>query len=193
MINDLVNENKKLKESLEELKTTLKKEIKDEILQELRKENSVNSAMTSPTKETLPTNEIEERKKKKENLIIFHLPEPEHDDPKEREKEDTSKMSDIFEKILGVEDSKIIKSFRLGSRKRSNETDTKPRPLLIKIRHVDEKYSVLKNAKKVKTSDDPTIKSIWIAKDLTKAERETQKQNWIKKKESQTRSEEALN
>ena len=50
------------------------------------------------------------------------------------------------------------------------------------MRHSDEKWNVLKNAKKLKSSENPEIKSLWIAKDMTKSEREQHKKMWMEKK-----------
>ena len=90
-------------------------------------------------------------------------------------------MSKIFKEILKVDDCKIIKTIRLG-KTNPDKSVQRSRPLLIKMRHVDEKYDVLNNAKKLKSAENPEIKSLWITKDLTRQEREIQKKNYLEKK-----------
>ena len=130
--------------------------------------------------------EIEERRRQRENLVIFHLPESKIEDVTKSDEEDKTKMAEIFSSTLNVEDFKILKTYRLGKKAESSQ-ETKPRPLLVKLRHVDEKYKILNNAKKVRTSEKPEIKSLWITKDCTKIERENQKKKYLQKKALSTK------
>lgn len=59
--------------------------------------------------------------------------------------------------------------------KKDDPSVKKPRPLLIKMNNENEKWLIIKNAKKLKDETDPIRKQIGLAKDLTKKERETQK------------------
>ena len=117
--------------------------------------------------------------------MVYHLPESIDDCPRRREEDDSTKMSEIFKNTLKVDEFKIIKAIRLGKRDNLNSSEKKPRPLLLKMRHSEEKWNILNNAKRIRNSEEAAIKSLWITKDLTPNEREERKKLWIKKKEFQ--------
>ena len=167
---DLELENKKLREILEEIKNTLKKEIKEEILNELRNER-VNSA-AKKTEFARVVEDLEEKRKRRENLVVFHLPESKEDEPQKREEEDKKNLAVLFRDALQVNDCGVTKAIRLGKRDSASE---KSRPLLIKMRNVDEKWDILRKAKTLRDATEVDYRKIWIVKDQTKAEREIAK------------------
>ena len=173
---ELEMENKGLRELLSEMKASLKKELKEEIMMEL-KEHKEERVLQKDIFRTVE--DMEEKKKRCENLIIFHLPESSDDNPKKREEDDTGRMGEILKTVLQADDCDITKSIRLG--KKNSDTE-KPRPLLVKMRTEDQKWKVLKKAKLLRSAADVTIRKLRIAKDQTKAEREISKQRWLEKK-----------
>ena len=171
----LKNENKILKEMLAEMKATLKKEIKDEIMKDLQRRED-----DFPRREfTKIVDDMEEKKKRCDNLVVFHLPESNNEDPKKREDEDTERMQVIFKDVLHTNDCEIRKSIRLG--RKHNETD-RPRPLLLKMRSEDQKWSILKKAKLLRSAVEVDHRKIFIVKDQTPAERELAKKKWMDRK-----------
>ncbi len=107
------------------------------------------------------------QRKKKTNLVIYNLPEPQGDDEKVREGEDNSLCQDIFANSLNIEEVGIEKVIRLGKREEGRK-----RPLLVKMNSETEKWNVIGRAKLLKHEQDPRKKNIGISTDMTKKERE---------------------
>ena len=117
--------------------------------------------------------EMAEREKKKENVIIFNLQEPDSTITKgfERKKKDQESLSNLLETIkvdLDL-DTDIKYSVRLGELVQDQE---KPRPLLVSFRRTESRDLVLNSAKELK---DSNLKQISIVPDLTKRQQQDDK------------------
>ena len=122
------------------------------------------------------------------NLIVYGLPEPEKTEgtkwgTTEKDKADKEQLNKIITEDIGVnldEDSDIIDSRRFGA-----PTPGKPRPLKIVFKSLDVKRNVLTNAKKLRQSEKPICKTLYINPDLTEKQRQADKklreEMWIER------------
>ncbi|KAK3876630.1 hypothetical protein Pcinc_018603 [Petrolisthes cinctipes] len=112
--------------------------------------------------------EMQEKEKRKKNIVMFNVPESEKEPAsKEEETEDRGICESIFQDMLKVKDAKIESSFHLG--RRSND---KIRPLVIQLNEVGVKWALVAKSRELYRNEDEMIKKIIIAPDLTKKERE---------------------
>ena len=84
--------------------------------------------------------------------------------------------------------TEIIETRRLGQ---FNATNENPRPLRITVPTLSDKMRLMRNAQKLKNSNDPRMKLVRIRKDMTPMEREEDmklKREWEGKKEESTKS-----
>ena len=83
---------------------------------------------------------------------------------------DAATVQQLFAEGLGIENMNVIETIRLG--KVTNTSG--PRPLLIKLETVEDKWTILKNAKNLaKAKED--MRAVSIVPDMTKDEREANK------------------
>ncbi|KAK4304810.1 hypothetical protein Pmani_023245 [Petrolisthes manimaculis] len=111
--------------------------------------------------------EKEEKERRKNNLIIFNVPESDKEDGKDRAKEDTETCEHIFVHKLEVENFKIEKVVRLRKK-----TIGKSRPTLVKVEDEGMKWHIISQGKKLKNDYDEKIRKIGLSPDLTKAEQQ---------------------
>lgn len=112
-------------------------------------------------------NEFQERDRKKDNLILFNVPESTHvNDP---EKEDC----DYFKSICT---SLSVKDVRFTSLKRIGRKTDKPRPVIVTFASQESRRAMLYKAKNLrKLSDDHPLKPVVIKMDLTKSQQQAEK------------------
>ena len=156
--------------------------------------NQVNSASKEDIEHILERDrkdqmeELEDRLRRKKNLILFRLAENEEKTTGERKEEDTASV-DIILKEIGV-NTKPLDIRRLGQVKKNG----KERPLRIIFESEKVRDEVISNAAKVskekKDDDDRLCSRISMRKDLTKNEREEETRLFIELKK---RREEAKN
>ncbi|ESN92775.1 hypothetical protein HELRODRAFT_164888 [Helobdella robusta] len=108
--------------------------------------------------------ELQEREKRKKNIIIYGVPESSAPNPTDKRTEDEAKTK----KIMKVVDKVNIKA-AYSKRLRSKDT-TKPSPLLVDLTDASLRNPVLLAAKKFR--DVEGFKSVYISPDLTEAERQ---------------------
>ncbi|KAK3886243.1 hypothetical protein Pcinc_009597 [Petrolisthes cinctipes] len=111
--------------------------------------------------------EEREREKKRNNIIMFNVPESRKTEISEITYEDRERCEEIFQGKLGVKDAKIQRIFRIG-----RITTGKVRPVIMEMNEVGIKWELVKRSKKLKNNDDQVTQKIIIAPDLTKRERE---------------------
>ncbi|KAK3887870.1 hypothetical protein Pcinc_008020 [Petrolisthes cinctipes] len=111
--------------------------------------------------------EEREREKKRNNIIMFNVPESRKTEISEITYEDRERCEEIFQGKLGVKDVKIQRIFRIG-----RITTGKVRPVIMEMNEVGIKWELVKRSKKLKNDDDQVTQKIIIAPDLTKRERE---------------------
>ena len=111
--------------------------------------------------------ELRERDSRRENLVVYELPEPVGDDGRERAQEDKEQFADLCQRI-GVEmNTKDLKfSLRLG-----RYEDRKSRPLLVGIPNLLLRDTILNCAYRLNQLRDPFC-YIGISRDLTKIQRD---------------------
>lgn len=172
----LKEENKQLKEELHKMNGKID-ELKDYVKQEIN-----NARFGGPDKRELietikeevreELREEQDRKVRKNNLVLYNVNESRNAIPKERQKEDETICEDVFSHDLKVESFHIEQVVRLG---KVRMDDKRPRPLLVKLKEASEKYNILKEARNIRTSNLEDRRKIIIAPDLTKKQREEEK------------------
>ena len=132
-------------------------------------------------------NERTDIERRKMNLIVFNLPEPEMPsetpnnawDLPEKIEKDIASITKILEDELQIEikeEELIVDARRLGKKPdKGTEANTKPRPLKIIFREMAKKREVLTAAKKLRQSDNAVAKKLFINPDLTEAQRKLDK------------------
>lgn len=157
-----------LKQEIQDLKeevTTLKQKVF-----ELEKEKEfLSEGRCKQPQETyeLVLEELEERRRRESNVVIFGLPEMTQGTLEERQNEELRQVRELTG-ILDLTDVQIGRSFRLG---RTNP-DTK-RPILIKLNSVEERNRFLKQASLLKNS--PNFRSVYVHPDLTRMQQAKRK------------------
>ena len=161
-----INQNN-VNETNEEIRKELEK-VKNEIdVKKTEEEKNTKGTMKQMNHILTQVEEIE-RERRKNNIVIFNLQEPNGEDGTERYREDEEKCGKIFIEELGVQDLRIEKLIRLGKK-----SENLRRPLLVKLGSDDEKKTVLKVASKLRNSKN--FERLYIARDMTASEREKEK------------------
>ena len=110
--------------------------------------------------------EREERDHKKNNLVLYNIPESRMKDIDQRIKYDMEICGKIIYEEIGEKEFCIEKINRLGKIRE----DGKPRPTLIRLRCETEKWRILGKAKNLRKSNN--FARIYVAKDMTIKEKE---------------------
>ena len=113
--------------------------------------------------------ELEEREKRKPNLIVHGIKEDEVADGRIRKSAHLAKLQSLVDSLnLEIQLSTSLRfSKRLGEK---SDTSTKPRPLLLSFKNVNDKTSLLENSAKLKDLED--WNSVTLVQDLTKKQRQ---------------------
>ena len=109
--------------------------------------------------------EIQNREKRKKNLIVFNLAESSSESLDDRKKDDENAIDELLTSQVGVVTS-IEKVTRLGSR---NSTSDKPRPVCVSVASEQDKWKKLRsaNGNSLSFSKNETLRKVFIRKDLT--------------------------
>ena len=114
-------------------------------------------------------NEVREREKRKNNIIIFGLKKSDKAEAKERIEEDKIKIDKLFE-FLKVEDVEVDKIIRYKNGKDdSNNGKEKIPPVLVVLKKDTDKFRILKVTRTLKNSN--AFCNVYISSDQTLAER----------------------
>ena len=155
---DIVKDNQKFaKQYSDAVKMNLKTKPTDE--------NTPNT-QTSHIQVVEALDELKDRERRQNNIVITGLKESVSDDPIKRQEEDISKVKEMIEEMK-VQDASIIKAVRLG--RRENATPDKPRLLLVMVDDIKQKKQLLVRAKGLRVIEK--WKTIYISPDLTIKER----------------------
>ena len=173
-VSDLKNDMKECKRECTESHSKLEKEIRD-CKQEC---SGINAQPNTQTKEETSVIldqlfhdkmvAIEEREKRRSNIILFRLPESTSDEPIVRKKDDETKVKSMLDGLPDRGKLEIKSLYRLGRR-----TDEKARPLKVIMGNQtmrDDVLSGFRDGKLDLSSYDEG--SIQFSRDRTKAERE---------------------
>ncbi len=112
--------------------------------------------------------EIEDRARRKENLIFSGIPETLNGSLEDRKVADQEYVERILMNLSIADDGVITRIHRIG-----RSVDDKPRLLLVKCMNEEIKLDVLRNAKKLRNLE--TYKTIYVNPDLTLAQRQERK------------------
>ena len=106
--------------------------------------------------------------KKKDNLIIYGMPEAVTDDKKEEMLEDFTRVKKIYEGKVNVDQGDLTQLTRLGTK----EANKRPRPILITLANQNKRKELLtKNMDLKLTANNESI-PIYVSTDRTKKQRE---------------------
>jgi hypothetical protein len=117
------------------------------------------------------------RQGKKENLMLFNIPESDCANAVDRKDEDSYQIFEILQNRLEIDlTNEEISPIRIGTKK-----DNSHRPVKVKINNRKTRMDILKNAHRLSTctveeADLEWIKNVHIAQDLTKQQRTEGKQ-----------------
>ena len=117
----------------------------------------------------LAVREIEDRERRKSNIVLFNLPESSSEDAKVRQAADHTDFKSICQSQLDVGVVEVEAAYRLGPKEKNGRGS---RPLKVILKDIATKKQILTNAKKLKNTEDSGTKQIAIAPDLTKMQRE---------------------
>ncbi|KAK4289620.1 hypothetical protein Pmani_037425 [Petrolisthes manimaculis] len=134
--------------------------------------------------------EEQEKNKRKQNIVIFGLKEPdERNSPTEREELDKNKITELHAGVsedLKIAPTDIEKVFRLGKK---NPNQDKPRPLCVKFNSTTKKNGILSAAKNLKSANNQHKwkSEVFIAPDFTLKQRTLQKTTYdeLKRRKAQ--------
>ena len=118
--------------------------------------------------------EREEIEKRALNLLVVNIPESRKDTVEERKEQDARRVMEVIQ-MTGVsreELGEVENVFRLG---REPGNNGRTRPLRFSIKRAETKTKILKNAREVNRNTQAGDTPIYINRDLTIKERETEK------------------
>jgi len=114
--------------------------------------------------------DIQDKEHRRNNIIIYRVPESNADSAEEKYKEDEKFCLGIFNAInSGVVEEDITKVIRLG--RRDDTTAKHARPLMVKLEGRHQKNLVMENLSKLKHAD-AKYKAVKVSHDLTPKERD---------------------
>ena len=168
----------KIGEKVHEVTKSTFRQIKEELTVELNQNLSLkiqeecdklaDKSLDQPKMLKELTMEVSDRDRRRNNMIIFRLPESKKENEEARAKDDTDRSNSIMEIVNGglitIKAKKII---RLGT-----YDQTKTRPLLVSLDSHSDKEKIMANTAKLKNT---AHKDISIGHDLTKTQREEYK------------------
>ena len=158
---ELIKENRGTEgKQLEEVKM----EFINEGLREIWKEKETEIRMFEKIDARIEQMEKVQRKK---NVVVYNLPESEEEQARDRYKEDEIACRKIFE-VMEMENIEQKQLIRLGKRE-----EHKIRPVLVKLKDEEAAKDVLVRAKRLRFSEQ--YAGVFISKDLSRAEREREK------------------
>lgn len=111
--------------------------------------------------------EIQDRDRRKANLIIFNMPESEADDPEDRKLFDIAEMVDLLNELKV--NTEVTRPVRLGPKRIGSRW---PRPLRVTLNNEEDKWKVLKSSKNLMMSGKDIYKEIYLKRDMTQMERD---------------------
>ena len=112
------------------------------------------------------------REKKKNNLIVFNMPEKEDvSDNEELMMNDFSKLKQIYQGRVDLKERDLLNVTRLG-----NKNPEKIRPILLVFKDEEIRTKILRNNRDLKLKEDNISSSIYVHIDRTQKQRETEKE-----------------
>lgn len=115
------------------------------------------------------TKELQERRSKEENVILFNMPECENQTPDEIKTHDTQVFNQLCTALTGSI-PETLSMYRLGKHNKD-----KSRPLVAVMKAKQERKQLLEKARNIKDRAPPSLKNAILTRDLTKLQREERK------------------
>ena len=125
--------------------------------------------------------EQQDIEKRKNNLILYGIPEPESTELEDKLEEEYMHISEVYKDTVNLSREAIKDMFRLGRKKRETENQeaenqensnvSKPRPLLIKFHDEDSKTQVLKVSGDLSLKINNEKITIFAGNDMTQNQR----------------------
>ena len=172
---ELLNEMRKVNESLNILQTKINNiDITLTKVLETQKEQDVEIKALKVQVQGLSEgysnimNEVEERERRRSNLIIAGLWEKEDGSVEERKQWDVEKVEQLFGELCDFENSVVSSVFRIGKMNSS-----RPRLLKVICRDADAKRSLLRKAKDLR--DSSIFRNVYLNPDMTPMQQEENK------------------
>ena len=168
--------------SMMAVETCHKEDVSEIVHDELKKlkigESADSSGKNSSSEVDEVVSELNERKARENNLIIYDFPEHLSDNREERQKFDIRNAKEIIQICdESVDEAEIVRTIRLGKFDRKKPK----RPLLVTLAQGEKKGSIFKGAHKL--NDHENFKDVRMANDLTKAERKREQELFDKAKQ----------
>jgi hypothetical protein len=111
--------------------------------------------------------ELEDRERRKSNLVVFNIPELGTGTVDDRRQHDVEELKTILRE-LNVE-TVLTNPVRLGPKK---EDMKYPRPLRITVEKETVKWHILKEAKNLKNAGEEKVRTVFFKRDMTLLERQ---------------------
>lgn len=116
--------------------------------------------------------EAEEIRKRKNNVVIFGVPESAESDFERRRTDDEDRLQTVLH-LIKCDTTTVNKIVRMG--RRPEQRDAKPRPMLVTMASEKQKDQVLAKSKNLKRSGHEEMDKVFIFQDLTLRQRERRK------------------
>ena len=169
----LANVEKKINDLESSVKETVKKEVeaaKTDINESVQKNlsNTVSDLVDSRLKE------MDDRKNRAANLVLFNVVSLDDENPQNRKEHDTMTIKKLYEVLTGSDDELMIRTcFRLGKKK---PTDKNEVPLKVVCDAKSQRRKLLQNATKISELADTYLKKIVISRDLIEEQRKANRE-----------------
>ena len=113
--------------------------------------------------------EMEDRQERANNIIMFNVPESSAGSRIEQQGDDMTIVKKMCV-ILGADNAQVI-TRRLGKK-----IETETRPIRVEVMDINNKKTILKNARHLREEEDLALRNVFISQDLTPSQREEQKE-----------------
>ena len=131
---------------------------------------------------TLSIQEMEMRKARENNLVLFNVPENNNASAADNRTTDITTIKTLCKDKLQIDNVEITDARRLGAK--SENVDI-TRPLRISLADPKHKNTMLKNSKLLRQSTDDRTKIIYISPDLTSQQRELGRKSRMERNQKQ--------
>lgn len=114
--------------------------------------------------------EITQRELRKQNVIVFNVPQSRAEDSANRNQQDSEYFMRLCNE-LKLDDIEITGVTRLHPGSTQNQDEDNPKPLRIRVRTEQMRTQILSKARLLKMSDNEVHRKIYIKRDMTPLER----------------------
>ncbi len=168
----------------DDMKNKVDKVAVEELMKKAEPQPSTSKQATERDVMAKSISELEERDKRKSNMMFFGVDESDSDDADTRKTHDIMKVKEVCEEL--GEDVNVEKTVRLGTKSKD-----KVRPIKVTLTTPNMKKNVLLKAKNLRESKNEKSQNIFIKPDLTPIQREVEQEllKEMKKKNAEAKGE----